>query len=141
MRETSTIFQVSFKHRLLGGKHAQLADAVITGMSTEGYKAAYLRMDDEGNIAHTNPMRIFCGKASAEDFTYTPGDALSYQSTLQDDAAAIAEVAEKIHQAASRHKILDFDIQTLSYTNGALTHLDGVPVVEIAAKHAKHAKH
>ena len=32
MRETSTIFQVSFKHRLLGGKHAQLADAVITGM-------------------------------------------------------------------------------------------------------------
>ena len=72
MRETSTIFQVSFKHRLLGGKHAQLADAVLTGMSTEGYKAAYLRMDDEGNIAHTNPMRIFCGKASAEDFTYMP---------------------------------------------------------------------
>ena len=37
MRGTSTLFQVSFKHRLLGGKHAQLADAVLTGMSTEGY--------------------------------------------------------------------------------------------------------
>ena len=138
MRGTSTLFQVSFKHRLLGGKHAQLADAVLTGMSTEGYKAAYLRMDDEGNIAHTNPMRIFCGKANSEDFTYTPGDALSYQSTLQDDAAAIAEVAEKIHQAASRHKLFDFEIQTLTYTNGALSHLDGVSVREIAKKHAKH---
>lgn len=71
MRGTSTLFQVSFKHRLLGGKHAQLADAVLTGMSTEGYKAAYLRMDDEGNIARTNPMRIFCGKARSEDLTGT----------------------------------------------------------------------
>jgi len=138
MRGTSTLFQVSFKHRLLGGKHAQLADAVLTGMSTEGYKAAYLRMDDEGNIARTNPMRIFCGKANSEDFTYSPGDALSYQSTLQDDAAAIAEVAEKIYRAGSMHKLFDFDIQTLTYADGALTHLDGVSVREIAAKRAKH---
>lgn len=138
MRESSTVFQVSFKNRLLGGKHAQLADAVITGMSTEGYQATYLRMDDEGHIAHNNPMRLFCGKPSSEDFTFSPGDALRYQSTLQDDAAAIAEVAEQIHRAGCAHKLLDFTIQTLTYTNGALSHLDGVSVREIAAKHAKH---
>lgn len=138
MRETSTIFQVAFKNRLLGGKHTQLANAVLQGMSTDGYKSAYLRMDDEGNIAQGNPMRFFCGKASSEDFTFTPGDALRYESTLPDDAAAIAEVAEKIHRAGSMNKLFEFDIQTLTYTDGALTHLDGVSIREIAAKNAKH---
>ena len=138
MRGTSTLFQVSFKHRLLGGKHAQLADAVLTGISTEGYKAAYLRMDDEGNIARTNPMRIFCGKARSEDLTYSPDEALRFQSNLQDDAAAIEEVAEQIYQAGSKHKLFDFNIQTLTYTDGSLTHLDGVSIAEIAAKRAKH---
>lgn len=141
MRESSTVFQVYFKNRLLGGKHAQLADAVIAGMSTEGYQATYLRMDDEGHIAHDNPMRLFCGKSESEDFTFTPGDALRYQSTLQNDAAAIAEVAEQIHRAGSARKIFDFTIQMLTYTNGALSHLDGVSISQIAEKHEKRAKH
>lgn len=138
MGQPSTLFQVTFKNRLLGVKHDKLSDAVLQGMSTEGYKSAFLRMDDEGQIAQTNPMRLFCGKASSEDFSFTPGDALRYQSTQAEDAAAIAEVAEQIYRVGRAHKLFDFAIQQLTYTDGALTHLDGLALGEIARKHAKH---
>ncbi|MDR1853470.1 MAG: hypothetical protein LBR05_00995 [Azoarcus sp.] len=131
---TITMYQVTDDYEPVGWPHDTLTEAVLEAAGEDGYGARFLRMDDDGNIAPENPMRLFSGRHHIGNNPYIPqpADAFAPESTLEDDFAAMAEVAQKVYAGGVLHSKYAPEIRELTYTDGVLTHVDGVTLEQMA---------
>lgn len=132
---TLTKYQVEHQDgSKLGQKHGSLVDAVLEAAGHDGFHARFERMDDEGNIAPTNAMRLFSGSKHIGNNPYVPDprDAFGFESALLDDEAAMAEVAQKVYMSGVYHSRYKLDIVELTYADGVLMQVGKQSVERLA---------
>lgn len=106
---------------------ATLAKAVLECARFDEYQAEFAR-DTKG------AMRLYkATQRGIKVYDHTNTSASEASSKLPNDAEAIAAVAEQIYRTSARlHTAYEVEIAEYTYTDGLLTHVDGVPIATLA---------
>jgi hypothetical protein len=121
--------QITFKYRVAGGDGLTikivdtLAGAVYAAASDDRYGAMFER-DDAGNMRLYSTSRHWGNNICVRDdcIPFTPA------SALQDDDAAIDEVAKKVYLSGCYHSRHSLSIDELTFVDGVLSCVDATPV-------------
>ncbi|MFZ6655953.1 hypothetical protein [Undibacterium sp. TJN19] len=132
---TSTKFQVRDSNGTLSTEDS-LRDAVLAAASHDMFGARFERMNDEGEIHPSHPMRFFSSRRHIGNNVYSIDpikDNFNAESNLADDDAAERDVAEQVKKQGYLHSKHTIEIVELTFEDDVLTHVDGLTVEEILA--------
>jgi hypothetical protein len=110
-----------------------LRDAILNAARSDMYGARFERMNDEGDIHPSFPMRFFSSGRHIGNNAYSINptkDAYIFESNLADDDAAENEVAAQVFKRGYYGRD-DITIVELTYDDSLLTHVDGRTVEDL----------
>lgn len=123
-----------------GAPFDRLADAVLAAAGHDGYGAEYLRMNDDGEIDPTAPLRLFSSPRHIGNNPYFPEWRHRFYpcSAKPDEEAARDEVAAELWKEGLLHSQFNkpgsgMEIFALEYDDaGRLQVVDGQTVEQLA---------
>jgi hypothetical protein len=143
--KTETKYQPHDHNGLVGMQCDSLSSAILEAACYDGWAAGFYRLDEDGNENQSAPMGFYSSNKHIGNNSWTPEKHNQWHARLAesenpDDDAAIEEVAKELTKYVKNgfHARYNIQIVELTYVDGMLDAVDGVPMAELVQGEAEY---